>query len=122
MLPAPSDPSCISPSACSTLSACSGAWSGVPKQQRLLQQVADHPLALGAEHVERIGVDRRVGLALEQQQPDLRAVAVRDRDGVPVQQRRERACGLGEVAALDRGADRLAAGRRRGRRAAPGRS
>ena len=43
----------------------------------LLEHVADHPLGLRAQDVERIGVDRCVGRALERQQADLRAVAVR---------------------------------------------
>ena len=58
----------------------------------LLDEVADHPLRLGAEHVEGIGLDVLVGLALERQQPDLRAVAVGD-DQLVLARRRSRAPG-----------------------------
>jgi hypothetical protein len=44
----------------------------------LLDDVADHPFRLCAEHVQRIGVDRRVCGSLKREQPDLRPVAVRD--------------------------------------------
>ena len=42
------------------------------------EEVADHALGLGAEHVERIGAHVAERLALEREQPDLRTVAVRD--------------------------------------------
>ena len=45
--------------------------------QLLLQQVADHALRLGAQDVQWIGLDVRIGRRLQRQQPDLRAVAVR---------------------------------------------
>ena len=44
----------------------------------LLDEVADHPLRLGAEDVERVRLDLGVGSRLERQEPDLGAVAVRD--------------------------------------------
>ena len=44
----------------------------------LLDEVADHALRLGAEDVERVRVDLGVGRALQGEQPDLGAVAVRD--------------------------------------------
>ena len=42
----------------------------------LLDHVADHALGLGAQHVERIGLDLVVSGALQGQQTDLRPVAV----------------------------------------------
>ena len=44
--------------------------------QRLLEHVADHPLAFGTENVQRVGGDFVVGAVLQRQQPDLRPVAV----------------------------------------------
>ena len=44
--------------------------------QRLLEHVADHSLAFGAENVQRVGRDFVVGAVLQRQQSDLRAVAV----------------------------------------------
>jgi signal transduction histidine kinase len=41
--------------------------------QALREQVADHPLALGSEHVERIARDVRVALCLKRQQAELTA-------------------------------------------------
>ena len=46
--------------------------------ERLDEQVADHPLALRAEDVERVRRHGLVRLRFEREQPDLRAVAVRD--------------------------------------------
>ncbi len=43
-----------------------------------LEQVTDHPLALRAEHVERVGPHVAERLALQREQTDLRAVPVRD--------------------------------------------
>ena len=69
--------------------------------QLLLEQVADHALGLGAEHVERIRLDPLVGLALERQQAHLGPVSVGDDDVVLGRQRGDR---------LDRGADVAALG------------
>jgi hypothetical protein len=51
--------------------------------QRQLEQVADHPFALGVEHVQRVGRRLRVRGGLEGEQPDLRAVAVCEDEPVP---------------------------------------
>jgi hypothetical protein len=44
----------------------------------LLYQVADHPLGLRAQQVERVRVDLGVGRALQREQADLWPVPVRD--------------------------------------------
>ena len=49
-------------------------WQLVP--ELLLDEVADHPLGLGAEQVERVRLDLGVGRALQRQQTDLRPVPV----------------------------------------------
>ena len=56
----------------------------------LLDQVADHPLGLGAEHVERVRLDVRVGRGLEREQADLGAVAVRQHELVLLGDRGQR--------------------------------
>jgi hypothetical protein len=59
--------------------------------QGLQQPVPDHALGLRAQHVKRIGhAQRRIGGALQRQQPDLRPVAVGEHDLVGVRERRER--------------------------------
>jgi hypothetical protein len=77
--------------------------------QLLLEQVADHPLALGSEHVERVGGDLGVGERLEGEQPHLRAVPVRDHELVLPPERRQRLHRTHDVAALDVGLQRLPA-------------
>ncbi len=57
--------------------------------QLLLDHVADHPFGLSTEDVERIGLDLLVRRGLEGEQPDLRTVAVRDDQLVPVGDRRQ---------------------------------
>ena len=56
----------------------SGLSNGQPVPQFLLDQVADHPLGLGAQHIERGRGHLPVGRLLQRQQPDLRPVPVRD--------------------------------------------
>ena len=68
--------------------------------QLLVEQVADLALALGAEHVERVGRDRVVGVALQREQPDLRAVAVGDDHLVLGGELGDRGDGGRDVAAL----------------------
>ena len=75
----------------------------------LLEQIADHALALGAEHVERVRRDLRICLALECEQPDLRPVAVRDDDLVLGRELGERLDGGRYVVALHRSVGRLTA-------------
>jgi hypothetical protein len=75
----------------------------------LVEQVPDHALALGAEHVERIRLDLGIGLALEGEQPDLRPVAVRHDHLVLGGQLGERLDGGRDVLALGGGVCRLAA-------------
>ena len=53
-------------------------WDGDLKLD--LQHVADLAGGLGVQHVERIRLGLRVGVAHERQQSDLRAVAVRDHE------------------------------------------
>ena len=78
--------------------------------ERLDQPVPDHALGLGTQHVERVGAgQRRVAGALQRQQPDLRAIAVRDDHLVVVQQRLERGGGAGHVRLLDVAVGPLAA-------------
>ena len=48
----------------------------------LLEQVADHALALGAEHVERVAAHVGIRLVLQREQTDLRSVAVRHHEPV----------------------------------------
>ncbi len=55
----------------------SGRSKGSRLPELLLDDVADHALRLGAEDVERVGLDVLVGRSLERQEPDLRPVAVR---------------------------------------------
>ena len=81
--------------------------------QLLLDQVADHALGLGAEDVERVGLDLLVGGALERQQADLRPVAVRDHELVLRGDRRERLGGNAHVGALVLGGHRLPAAQQR---------
>ena len=75
----------------------------------LLDDVADHPLGLRAEDVERVRLDARVGRLLEGEEPHLRAVAVRDDDLVVVGDRRERLAGPLHVGPLVLGRHRLSA-------------
>ena len=56
----------------------SGRSIGQQVADLLLDEVADHALGLGAEDVERIGLDVLVGRALQGEQADLRTVAVGD--------------------------------------------
>jgi hypothetical protein len=46
----------------------------------LLDDVADHPFRLRAEHVKWVGADLRVGRPLQREQADLRPVSVRDHE------------------------------------------
>ncbi len=82
--------------------------AGVPAWQRAAQcpdqPVADHPLGLRAERVERVGMgQRRVARAFQCQHANLRAVAVGDHHVVPAGQRRERCHGSLNVRFLDVG-------------------
>ena len=86
----------------------SGALGREQVADLLLDEVADHALGLGAEHVERIGLDVLVGGALQREQADLRAVAVRDDELVVAGDPRESARGDPDVRALVAGGHRLA--------------
>ena len=55
-------------------------FEGEQVPELLLDHVADHPLGLGAEHVEREVLVGLVGRVLEREQPHLRAVAVGDHE------------------------------------------
>ena len=77
--------------------------------QRLLEHVADHSLAFGAENVQRVGRDFVVGAVLQRQQPDLRPVAVHQHHAPLFRQPGDGAGGLLDVLALDFGFQRLAA-------------
>jgi hypothetical protein len=75
----------------------------------LLDQVADHPLRLGSEQVERVRVDLGVGGALQREEPDLRPVAVGDDELVVERKGRERLARDARVRALVLRRQRLAA-------------
>ena len=82
------------------------AWEGV--LECLQKEVADHPLGLGSQHVEGVGMGE-VGVAgaLERQQPDLRPVAVGD-DQIVVSGQRGQGLDCGQdVLLLDLGDRRL---------------
>jgi hypothetical protein len=74
----------------------------------LLKQIADHPLALGSEQVERVRGHVRIGLALERQQADLQAVAVGDHELVLAREHRDRLDCRAHGVPLGRGICRLA--------------
>ena len=74
-----------------------------------LDDVADLALALGIEHVERIRVAAAVRVLLEREQPDLRAVAVRDDEARALGHGAERLRGRARGAQLVGGGGRLAA-------------
>ena len=74
----------------------------------LLDHVADHADGLGADHVQRVGVDRLVGLVHQRQQADLRPVAVGDHQLVLVVHARQLARRDADVAALVLDVERLA--------------
>jgi hypothetical protein len=52
--------------------------TGQPVSDRLLEQVTDHALRLGPQHVQRVRLDLGVGLRLQRQQADLGSVAMGD--------------------------------------------
>jgi hypothetical protein len=80
----------------------------------LLDEVADQPLGLRAEHVEGVRVDpRRVGGRLHREHPDLRTVAVGDDELVLERDGGERLAGVADVAALDLDGHRLPAPKQR---------
>ena len=74
----------------------------------LLEEVPDHPLRLGAQHVERVGRLAGGRIRLEGEQPDLRAVSVGDDDLVLASELGDRAHGDRDVAPLRRGVGALA--------------
>ena len=71
--------------------------------QRLLEHVADHPLAFRAENVQRIRGNFVVGAVLQRQQPDLRPVAVHQHHAPLRRQPGDGAGGKLNVLALDVG-------------------
>ena len=77
--------------------------------QRLDEQVADHSLALCAEHVEGIRQNALVRIGFECEQADLRAVAVRDHELMTRRDSGEGRGGLEDIAPLGRRLRRLAA-------------
>ena len=79
----------------------------------LLQQVADHADRLCADHVKRRRRRALVGLALEEQVPDLGPVAEREHELVLTRERREGTCCKGQIATLDLRRDELTASRER---------
>ena len=68
--------------------------------QLLLDEIADHALGLGAEHVQRVRLDLLVRGALQGQQTDLGSVAVADHEFVVARQWRERYTGREDVGPL----------------------
>ena len=82
--------------------------SGQAVPEFLLEHVADHALALGAEDVERVRRHVGVGERLQRQQPDLRAVSVGEHDLVRRGKRGDRRHRVARVAALHLRAQLLA--------------
>ena len=78
-------------------------------EQLLVEQVADHSLRLGPQHVERVRRDGVVSIALQGEQPDLRAVAVGHDHLVVPSEVGDRLDGRRDVAALRGGVGRLVA-------------
>jgi hypothetical protein len=74
-----------------------------------LEHVADLALRLRVEDVERIRRRLRVRVAHERQQPNLRAVAVRDHEVVAQRSARQDACGIPRRLRLVDGFERLSA-------------
>ena len=74
----------------------------------LLDEVADHPLRLGGEDVQRIRLDLHVRGRLEREQSDLRPVAVGEHEPVAFRNGRERLRGDPDVRALGLRRHRLA--------------
>jgi hypothetical protein len=58
------------------------------------------PPRLGAQDIQGVGREVRVGLGLHCKQPDLRSVAVRDHDPVVPGQLRESVNGYSDIAML----------------------
>jgi hypothetical protein len=75
--------------------------------QFLLDQVADHALGAGVQHVQRVGLGAGIGFGLQGQQADLGPVAVYHHDGVRGGQRRDRLRRDLDVAPLDLGGHRV---------------
>jgi hypothetical protein len=82
--------------------------SGQLVSESLLQQVADHPLGLRAQYIQRVGSHIGVGLGLQREQSNLRTVAVRDHDPVSLCQLRQSGDPACHVASLGRGVGGLA--------------
>ncbi len=74
----------------------------------LLDEVADHPLRLGGEDVQRIRLDLHVRGRLQREQPHLRPVAVGEHEPVAFRNGRERLRGDPDVRALGLSRHRLA--------------
>ena len=82
--------------------------------QRLLDQIADHSFAFGAQDIERIRAHVLVGRRLQGQQSDLRTVAVGDDDLVPSRDWRHRlGDSVQQIASLHLCVERLAAAQER---------
>jgi hypothetical protein len=87
---------------------CQGLVLGEEIAQLLLDQIADHPVGLRPEQVERVGRHTRQSRRLQRKQPDLGAVAVGDDELVIAGQRSEGEGGGVDVRALVLGRRRLA--------------
>ena len=75
----------------------------------LLDQVTEHPPALGVEDVERIGRHVAQGFRLQGEQSDLRTVAVRDDQLVTRRELRDRSDRRAYIGALHFGVGALSA-------------
>jgi hypothetical protein len=75
----------------------------------LLDQVADHPLGLRAEHIQRVGLHLLVRGRLQREEADLRAVAVGEHELVAFRHRRQRLRRSPHVGSLHLGGHGLAA-------------
>ena len=78
--------------------------------QFLLDHIPDHALGFRAQDIQRVGLIRLVGRALQGQQPDLRTVAMGDHQVVAgTDNACQRKRGGFHVAALDLGRQRFSA-------------
>src|SRR5215469_10088594 len=77
--------------------------------QFLLDQVADHPLGTRVQDIQRVRLGAVVGLGLQRQQANLRAVAVDDHNAVLCGKGRDRLCRYFDVLPLNLGGHRVRA-------------
>ena len=84
-----------------------GYLRGEQVPELLLDHIPDHPLGLGAEYVQRIGLDLRKTGRLEREKTDLGAVPMREDELVSDGNRGQRPCGGPYILSLHLGGQRL---------------